>query len=121
MKTILGTILLLAALPLAAHHNWNTKFDESKKTTLQGVITKVEWMNPHALLWVDLKDTNGTNTTWQVELAPPNTLKRAGLTKEMLKDGDPITVEGWLARETPNAAAGGTLTLTAGRVVLQQH
>jgi hypothetical protein len=78
-------------------------------------------MNPHALVWIDVKDATGKTTNWQVELAPPNTLKRSGLTKEMLKDGDPITVEGWLARETSNVAAGGTLTLTGGRVVLQQH
>jgi hypothetical protein len=117
----LGILIQIAPLPLAAHHNWNTKFDESKKTTLQGVIAKVEWMNPHALVWIDVKDATGKTANWQVELAPPIALNRSGLTKEMLKDGDPIAVEGWLARETSNVAAGGALTLTGGRVVLQQH
>ncbi|HEY4360215.1 MAG TPA: DUF6152 family protein [Bryobacteraceae bacterium] len=119
MKTTFATLMLLSALPLAAHHSWNAKYDENAKISFQGTLTKVEWMNPHALLWVDVKDANGKTTTWQVELAPPNTLKRSGLTKDMLKDGDPITVAGWLSKDTPNVAAGSTLTMAHGQVVLQ--
>jgi hypothetical protein len=117
MKSTLAIFALLAALPLAAHHSFNSMYDESKVITLQGVITKVEWMNPHARFWIDVKDSNGRNTSWEVELAAPNALMRSGWTRSMLQQGDSIMVEGWPAKENSTLATAGTLTLANGQVL----
>jgi hypothetical protein len=117
MKTAVGILVALAALPLAAHHSFNSMYDENKKVTLQGVITKVEWMNPHARFWIDVKDESGKVSNWEVELAAPNALMRSGWTRSMLNQGDPITVEGWPAKENPTLATAGTLTLASGQVL----
>jgi Family of unknown function (DUF6152) len=116
MKSTFGALMLLSALPLAAHHSFSAMYDESKVVTIQGVITKVEWVNPHARFWIDVKDANSKTSSVEVELAAPNALVRSGWTKSMLREGDPITVEGWLAKENPNLATAGTLTLADGQV-----
>ena len=122
MKSAFPTLALLAALPLAAprldaHHSFKAQYDENKTVALQGTITKVEWMNPHARFWIDVKDANGKVSSWEVELGSPNGIMRGGFSRSLLKQGDPITVEGWPARETANLAAAGTLTLVSGQVL----
>jgi hypothetical protein len=117
MKTAAGVLIVLGALPLAAHHSFKAEYDESKTITLQGTITKVEWMNPHARFWIDVKDSSGKVSSWEVELGSPNGLMRSGFSRSMLTKGDPIAVEGWPARETANLAGAGTLTLASGQVI----
>ena len=108
-------IALFAAYPLAAHHG-TTGADTSKKVTLQGVVTKTEWSNPHVILHMDIKDGQGQMLSWLVSIAPPNALKRAGLTQDSIKEGAELTVEVFVAKDgTRTATAAGFLTLPNGK------
>ncbi|HEY4360216.1 MAG TPA: DUF6152 family protein [Bryobacteraceae bacterium] len=122
MKSAFATLIVLGALPLAAlrldaHHSFNAMYDEKKTIALQGTITKVEWMNPHARFWIDAKDADGKTTNWEVELGSPNGLIKGGYTRSVLQTGDSITVDGWPAKDNSKIAAAGTLTLASGQVL----
>ena len=108
-------VALFAAYPLAVHHG-TTGADASKKVTLQGVVTKTEWSNPHVMLHMDIKDAQGKMESWLVSIAPPNVLKRAGVTQDSIKEGTEVTVEVFVAKDgTRNATAAGFLTLPNGK------
>ena len=110
--------LLMAAVPAMAHHAGATKYDEKKPVTLKGVVTKVQWMNPHIWYYIDVKDSSGKVINWGVEGAPPNVLYRRGWKKDSLKIGDTVTVEGFLPRqEGLHDINGRTVTLADGRRV----
>ena len=95
-----ATGLLLAAPASFGHHSVSGQFDPSTKITLNGVITKVEWVNPHIYLHVDVKDDKGVVVPWQLETAPPAFMRKAGLTsKKLMGDGQPVTILGYPARE----------------------
>src|ERR1700690_2980729 len=97
---------LLFALPLLAHHSFDAEYDRQKPIKLTGTVTKLEWMNPHARFYVDVKDDKGNVTNWEFELAGLNSLIRHGWTRNSLKPGDVITVDGYLAKDgTPLANA----------------
>jgi Family of unknown function (DUF6152) len=106
---------LAAALPLAAHHELRAEFDEQKPVSLRGIVTRFEWNNPHAFLYVDVKDASGEIANWAVEWASPLDLRRAGWTKDTLKVGDSVSVEGWLARDGSKLASGRTIVLASGK------
>jgi hypothetical protein len=115
----LGCVLGLAVgalfgAPAPAHHSFAAQYDAAKPVTLTGVVTKVEWMNPHARFYLDVKSDDGTVTNWNLELASPNYLKRAGWSSDSLKQGDTVTVEGSLARSGANMANAATVTLADG-------
>ena len=117
-RYLLGALLvvLFMAQLASAHHAANTKYDETKKATLKGTVTKVEWMNPHIYFYIDVKDASGQVTNWAIEGAPPNVLYRRGWTKESLKVGDVGTVEGYLPREEGlHHVNGRNATLADGR------
>ncbi len=118
MKSILF-VLLVAALsaPLAAHHSFAAEYDAQAPITLTGVVNRLEWTNPHTYVYIDVKDDNGAVVTWSFEGYPPNTLKRTGFSRDLLKAGETITITGWKARFTPNRAAGREVTLPDGRKV----
>ena len=116
MKRLLST-MLLAAIPLLAHHSFGAEYDASKPITVTGVVTKVEWTNPHARFYVDVKDANGNVTNWNFELASPNVLSRNGWTRHSLKEGDVISVQGSKAKDGANLANARTVTLADGRKV----
>jgi hypothetical protein len=111
---VLGSAgLLLAALPVLAHHSFAAEYD-SKEITLTGTITKVEWTNPHIYFYMDVKDSSGNVVNYAVEGYPPNTLKRTGFTKADLKIGDTVTVTAYPAKDSTNRVAGREVTFPDG-------
>ncbi len=106
--------LLLAAVPVWAHHSFAAEYDSSQLITLNGVITKVEWTNPHIYIHLDVKDGSGKVTTWALEGYPPNTLKRTGFTRNVLKEGDTITITAYKAKDATYTGAGREVTFSDG-------
>ena len=96
---VLLTGLLAAALPAVAHHSFAAEFDADQPITLKGVVTKVEWMNPHIYLYIDVKNQDGKVVNWAAEGAPPNALYRNGWRKDSLKPGDAITLNAFRAKD----------------------
>jgi hypothetical protein len=91
--------LVAAAVPLAAHHSFAAEFDGTKPVKLDGILTKQEWANPHIWLYLDVKDANGNVVKWQCEGGAPNGLVRNGWSRDTLKVGDQISIDGWLAKD----------------------
>ena len=96
--------VLLASTAGAAHHSYSAEFDADKPVKLTGVVTKVDWKNPHALFFIDVTDASGKVANWGWELASPTQLMRAGWTRNSMKVGDRVVVEGTLARDGTNHA-----------------
>jgi len=109
--------LVAMVVPALAHHSFAAEYDEKKPITLTGTITKVEWMNPHVRFYFDVKDDAGKVVSWEFELGSPNTLMRKGWTRNSLKPGDVVTVDGNLAKDGSNVGNGRTVTLADGRKV----
>ena len=109
--------LLGVAIPIFAHHSETAEYDTTKPVKVTGTISKVEWMNPHIWFYVDVKDENGKITTWGFSSAPPGMLLRRGITKETLKMGAVVNVEGSRARDGSNNASGRKVTFADGRNV----
>jgi hypothetical protein len=107
-------MLALAALPAVAHHSFATQYDASAPVTLTGVVTEVEWTNPHARFYIDVKTEDGQVLNWNLELASPNVLRRNGWLRDSLAEGDVVTVEGSLARDGSNMANARTVKLADG-------
>jgi hypothetical protein len=110
--------LALAAVPALAHHSLFAVFDEGQTVTLKGVVSKVEWVNPHVYLYLDVPDPAGKVTTWSIETFPPTTLRRAGLNREKLGLGQPITLLGYKARNGKDLAFLRTITFADGREIM---
>ena len=110
--------LLTAAVPALAHHSLFAVFDEGQTVTLKGMVSKVEWVNPHVYLYLEVPDSAGKVTTWSVETFPPSTLRRAGLTREKLGLGQNITLLGYKARNGKDLAFLRTITFADGREVM---
>lgn len=120
MRTNLTTLLLAAcalAAPAFAHHSFAAEFDGTKAVKLEGTMTKLEWTNPHIWLYLDVKDEAGNVVKWQCEGGPPNTLTRNGWTKESLKPGDQITIDGWLAKDGSKTCNARSVKLPGGKSV----
>ena len=123
MRIGLRALLLIAGLaaavvPAFAHHSLFAVFDEGQTVTLKGMVSKVEWVNPHVYLYLDVADPAGKVTTWSVETFPPSTLRRAGLTREKLGLGQNITLIGYKARNGKDLAFLRTITFADGREVM---
>jgi hypothetical protein len=117
-----AAILMAAALPILAHHSISAEFDTTKTVSVTGVVTKLDWLNPHIWVYVDAKDAAGKVTKWQFEGGPPNSLRRNGWTKDSLKEGDKVTIEGIRAKDPVNAQGvyignARNVTLPDGRKV----
>jgi Family of unknown function (DUF6152) len=104
-RVLLATAgLLLAALPVLAHHSFKAEYDESKPITLKGTVTKITWNNPHVMMYLDVKDDTGKLANWQLELASPNGLLSQGWKVDSLKPGDQVSATGFRARDGSNMA-----------------
>jgi hypothetical protein len=109
-----AALALSIAVSAAAHHSFAAQYDAAKPVTLKGVVTKIEWTNPHARFYIDVTDEAGKTVNWNLELASPNYLKRAGWSSTSLKQGDEVVVEGSLARSGANMANARTVTFPDG-------
>jgi len=110
---VAGVVVLLAAMPLLSHHSFYAEFDASKPVKLTGAVTKVEWENPHAWFYVDVKEDSGAVSNWGFELGSPNLLIRAGWGKNSLKVGDVVTVEASRAKNGKNIANAKVVILAS--------
>ena len=113
-----GGLLLLATAPIFGHHSVSAEFDVNRQITYAGVVTRVEWSNPHIYFYVDVKDANQKVTNWAFEGAGPNTLARMGWLRDTLKVGVWVTVIAFTARDGANVASARELRLANGRKVL---
>jgi hypothetical protein len=120
MRTAIAVVvscigMLLASAPASAHHAFAAEFDSAKPVKLKGTVTKMEWINPHSWIHIDVKNADGTVTSWMIECGSPNTLFRRGVTKDSLPAGTEVSVDGYLAKDGSNRANGRDVTLTDGK------
>src|SRR3989442_11884077 len=111
---ILMSMLLLASAAIA-HHAYTAEFDTTKPVKLSGVLTKVEWSNPHIWIYLEVKDDNGKVTNWGFSASPPGMLQRRGITRNSLKLGEVLTISGHRAKDGSNNASGNVVTFADGR------
>jgi DNA/RNA endonuclease YhcR with UshA esterase domain len=115
--SLIAADVLLAPAAAVAHHSFAAEYDVKKPVTLKGTVTSLEWTNPHARIYIDVKDEKGTVSNWNLELASPNVLVRQGWSRHTLKVGDQITVEGSQAKDGSQMANARTVTLADGKKV----
>jgi hypothetical protein len=113
----LTAIALILACPLLAHHSFAAEFDGAKQVALKGVVTKVEWMNPHIWIYVDVPDENGRTVNWALEVAGPNSMSRRGWSRNALKQGDHVAATAYRARDGSPVASARSIVLPDGRTV----
>jgi hypothetical protein len=114
---LVGAGLLITALPTLAHHSFAAEYDTTKKVELKGVVTKFEWLNPHAHFYMDVKGPDGKVANWNLELASPNMLVRNGWKRTSLKEGDVVVAVASQAKDGTNTASLTTVTLANGTVL----
>jgi len=110
----IATLWAALALPALAHHSGAAEFDANKKFELTRVVTKVEWTNPHAHFYIDVKDANGNVANWNLELASPNVLIRNGWKRNSIKPGDMVSVTGTQAKDSSNYGSASVITFPDG-------
>ena len=120
MRTKLGLFIFGAglfglAVSVAAHHSWSAVYDANKPITVKGVVSKVEWTNPHTHFYVDVTDESGTVTMWNFEMASTLALERGGWTRRTLQVGDEVTVGGFGGRNVTTRAIASSITTADGR------
>jgi len=107
--------VIATAVPVVAHHAFAAEFDANKRLQLEGTVTKMEWINPHAWMHIDVKKPDGTSEEWMIEGGTPNTLLRRGITRDSLKPGTIVKVDGYQAKDGSKRANGRDLTLQNGQ------
>ena len=110
-------LLIFAVAPASAHHAFAAEFDAKRPIKLQGTVTKMEWINPHAWIHIDVKKADGTIEEWMIEAGTPNTLLRRGLTRDSLKKGTEIVVDGYQSKDGSLRANGRDVTLPDGKTL----
>ena len=115
LMAVLGAGLLLATVPVVAHHSFAAEYDSGKPVKMTGTVTQMEWINPHAWIHMDVKKPDGKVESWMIEAGAPNALLRRGFTKASLPAGTVITVEGYQAKDGANRANGRDITYQDGK------
>jgi Family of unknown function (DUF6152) len=115
IRTAAAATLISPAVPLVAHHAFAAEFDANQPVTLRGTVTRVEWINPHTWIHIDVKEADGKVVEWMIEGGTPNTLLRNGVDRKSLPAGTEIVVDGYRAKSGLNRANGRDITLADGR------
>ena len=122
MKTkglvLTAALLLVSSVAALAHHSFDAEYDRSKPITLKGKVTKVEWMNPHIWIYLDVSDEKGAVQKWQVEGGAPNSLRRNGWNRDSIKDGEALTIEGSLAKDGSKTVNARSVMNAGGKKLL---
>jgi hypothetical protein len=118
LLSLVASVAVVASVtPARGHHAFAAEFDRDKPITLTGTVTKLEWTNPHARIYIDVKDEKGNVVTWDFELGPPNGLMRRGWSRNSLRQGHVVTINGFLSKLAPRVANARTVKLADGREV----
>ena len=115
LVAVTAAVVITAGTALSAHHSFAAEFDSEKPIQLRGTVVRVEWINPHTWIHIDVKDPDGKVARWMIEGGTPNTLLRRGLTRDTLPAGTEILVEGYRAKNGSNRANGRDVTFPDGR------
>jgi hypothetical protein len=117
IAVVVAGFLLACAAPIVAHHSFAAEYDSTQPVKVTGVVTRIEWTNPHIWFYVDVKDDAGKVTNWGFSGGPPGVLQRRGISRSAMKPGDVVVVEGFRARDGSANASGGSVTFPDGRRV----
>lgn len=118
MKLVVAGLMLIAAVvPMSAHHAFAAEFDAKKPVKLRGTVTKMEWINPHTWIHIDVTKPDGTVDEWMIEAGTPNTLLRRGFTRDSLKKGTEVIVDGYQSKDGSLRANGRDITLPNGQTL----
>ena len=119
--SILVVVFLAGAVAsVSAHHSFGAQYDSDKPVLLQGIVTRVDWTNPHARFYIDVEDATGEITNWNMELSSPNILKRNGWNRDSLEVGDVVAVQGSMARDGSKMASALVVALADGRRIFNR-
>jgi hypothetical protein len=110
-----AALFLSSAIAALAHHSFDAEYDRNKPITLKGKVTKMEWMNPHIWIYLDVTDEKGATSKWQVEGGAPNSLRRNGWSRDSVKEGEALTVEGSRAKDGSNTINARSVTNATGK------
>jgi hypothetical protein len=117
LRLVIAFASLAASVPVAAHHSFAAEFDDTRPLKITGTLMKVEWANPHIWYYVDVKNADGTTTTWALSGGAPGQLMRRGITKDLLKIGATVNVDGFMAKDGSHNGFGRSVTYADGKNV----